>query len=55
MPEPIAPVLIAAVDFTPQSLHVTFVTGEFSVYEAEFLFLSRKPSDNVVTIKETKM
>ena len=55
MPEPIAPALIAAVDFTPQTLHITFVTGEFSVYEAEFLFDVRKLSDNVVSIKQTKM
>ncbi len=55
MPEPIAPALIAAVDFTPEALHITFVTGEFAVYEAEFLFDSRKRNDNVIIIKEVKM
>ncbi len=55
MPEPIAPALIAAVDFTPETLHVTFVTGEFSIYEADFLFDARTLNDNIVILKTAEM
>ena len=52
MPEQSAPVLITAVDFTADAVHVTFTGGAFSVYKATFLFAARTQVDNLIAFEE---
>ena len=40
------PVWIAAVDFTPDSIEVTFTNGVFAVYHAQLLFNARFEDHN---------
>ncbi len=46
-----APARIIAVDFTPNTILVTFATGELAIFGAAFLFDTREQSGNRVVAK----